>query len=135
MLSIIGKFVENRPWLVVGIIILITIGFGLLLPSLEMQTSMENFLPDDEIVQAQDKINEYFGVGYEIIMVYVEKDKAKSVVSTDALKEIYFVAKDLEKIDGVEGIISAAYFVDNICQMEFGKSLENCTDEQISIAF
>ena len=48
MLRILGNIITSKPWFVVIIIIIITIGFSVLLPTLEMQTSMDDFLPDDE---------------------------------------------------------------------------------------
>ena len=135
MLTKIGKIIEKKPGFIVGIIILITIGFGMLLPSLEMETSMEDFLPDDEVVNAEQRVSEYFGGNQEILMIYVEKQKAEHAITPNALKEEYLVAQELEKIDQVEGSVSVAGFVDMICGMEFGKSLLDCSDEEINTAF
>ncbi len=135
MLTKIGTIIEKKPGLIVGIIILITIGFGTLLPSLEMETSMEDFLPDGEVVNAEQRVSEYFGVSQEVLMIYVEKQKAEHAITPNALKEEYLVAQELEKIDQVEGSVSVAGFVDMICGMEFGKSLLDCSDEEINSAF
>ncbi|RLF56760.1 MAG: hypothetical protein DRN27_09085 [Thermoplasmata archaeon] len=135
MLTKIGTIIEKRPGLIVVIILLITIGFGTLLPSLEMKTSMEDFFPDDEVVNAEQRVNDYFGGSQEILMVYVEKQKAENAITPDALKEEYFVVKELEKIDKVDGSVSVADFVDIICGMEFGKSLLDCSDDEINTAF
>ena len=135
MLTKIGKIVEKKPGLIIGLIILITIGFGTLLPFLEMETSMENFLPDDEIVNANTRVNEYFGSDQEILMIYVEKQKADNAITPDALKEEYLVAKELEKADHVQGSVSVAGFVNIVCGLEFGKGLLNCSDEEINTAF
>ena len=62
MLIRLGKTVEKRPWLIIGIVLMITIGFGSLLPALEMETSTEDFMPDDEIVNANQRVTEYFFV-------------------------------------------------------------------------
>jgi len=135
MLDKLGELVEKRPWLVVGIILMITIGFGTLLPFLEMGTSMEDFTPDDEIVKANLRVNEYFGGTDEMLMIYVEKQKADTVVTPEALKEEYIVSKELEKFDETKESISVASFVDIICQMEFGKTLLDCSNEEITTAF
>jgi len=136
MLKQLGDIIEKRPWLVVTVVLLITIGFGTLIPSLEMETSTEDFMPDNEIINAGTRINEYFGRTGEIIMIYVEKQNAKNVVTPQALKEEYRVLKELsEKHDKIDGSISVAAFVDIICQIEFGETLLNCTDDQILIAY
>ena len=135
MLKQISNSIERRPWLYIGVILLITIGFGLFLPTLEMQTSMENFLPEDDVVLANERINNYFGAEYEIVMMYIEKDKTDSVTSVKSLREINQITKKIESIENVEGSMSIIGFIDTVCQLEFGESFENCSDEQIQIAF
>ena len=135
MLTFLGETVEKRPWLIIGIVLMITVGFGSLLPSLEMETSTEDFMPDDEIVNANQRVTEYFGQSSEMLLVYVEKQNAQNVITPQSLKEEYQVLKGLEEFDEVESSISVAGFVDNICQFEFGDTLLNCTDEQIETAY
>ncbi len=134
MLTRLGKTIEKSPWLIIGIILMTTIGFGSLLPALEMETSTEDFMPDDEIVNANQRVSEYFGQSGEMLMVFVEKQNAQNVVTPQALKEAYFVSKELEQIDEITGIISVAGFVDMICSLEYSKSIENCTNKQIENA-
>ena len=135
MIRKLSNLVEKRPWLVVGIVLMITIGFGAMLPFLEMGTSTEDFMPDDEIVKASQRVAEYFGGSEEMMMIYVEAQEADNAVSPKALREEYLVSKELEKIDETGMSISVASFVEIICQMEFGKSLLNCSDDEISTAF
>jgi len=135
VLQVLGNIITKKPWFVVLFILLITIGFSILLPSLEMKTSMEDFLPDDELVVANERINEYFGDTSEAIMVLVEKDSAASVVSPKALQEIYAVSKAVTSIDYVEETMSIAGFVDMICGMEYNKTLENCTIDEVQSAY
>jgi len=135
MLKRLGKTVEKRPWLIIGIVLMITVGFGSLLPALEMETATEDFMPDDKIVNANNRVSEYFGQSVEMLMVFVDKLNAKNVVTPQALREEYQVLKDLEELDEVNGSMSVAGFVDMICQFEFGDNLLNCTDEQITIAY
>ena len=136
MLKQLGNLIEKRPWLVITIVILVTIGFATLIPSLEMKTSTADFMPDDKIVEASLRVNRYFGQTGEIILVYVEKQNEKNVVTPQALKEEYQILKDLdEKYDEINGSISIAKFIDILCQIEFGDTLLNCTDEQITTAY
>ncbi len=135
MLAKFGDFIEKRPKLVIGIILLITIGFGILLPSLEMQTSMEHFLPDDEIIVAQNRIYDLFGGDVELVMINIEKQNANSVITPEALREQYLVGKELKKFKETIDIVGIAGFVDYVCNMEFGKTLDNCSDNEIQAAF
>jgi len=134
MLTHLGKTIEKSPWLIIGIIIMTTMGFGSLLPALEMESSTEDFMPDDEIVNANQRVSEYFGQSGEMLMVFVEKQNAQNVVTPQALKEAYFISKELEQIDEITGIISVASFIDTVCSLEYSKSIENCTDIQIKNA-
>ena len=135
MLDKLGKIIEKRSWLVVGLILVITIGFSLLLPSLEMETSMDDFLPDNDVVNAEQRVSKYFGRNQQMLMIYVEKQKAEHAVTPEALKEEYLVLKEFKKIDQIEGSVSIAGFIDIICQIEFGKSLLNCSNVEINTAF
>lgn len=135
MLRSLGKIVTSKPWFMVIFIIIITFGFSLFLPALEMQTSMEDFLPDDEVVLADERINEYFGASDHVIMVLVEQDQASSVVDVSSLEEMYHVSKQLTDIDYVEDAMSIAGFIDIVCGIEYNKSLDECSKEQIQAAY
>ncbi|MBU0497527.1 MAG: MMPL family transporter, partial [Candidatus Thermoplasmatota archaeon] len=135
MLTTIGNLVQHRPWLVIGIILLITIGFGTLLPALQMETTMTNFLPDDPVVNANNRINDYFGMGYEMLMINIKTQTAPSVISPDALRETYHISKQISTKDYIAGVMGVPGFVDTICYIEYGEPLDNCTNEQITTAF
>ena len=135
MLEKLGVFIEKKPWIVVIIILLITIGFSSLIPSLEMETTAEDFYPDSEIVNANLRIIDDFGSIGEVIMVLVEKQNSENVITPESLKEQYRIMKDLELIKDINMTISIVSFIDIICQIEFGNSMINCTDEQIITAF
>jgi len=113
---------------------MVTIGFSTLIPYLEMETSTEDFMPDNEIVTASQRISEYFGQTGEMLMALVEKENAKNILIPKALKEQYLLINNIEQYEEVDYTLSIASFIDAICQLEFGKTLINCTDDQIQIA-
>ncbi len=82
MLDKLGKIIEKRSWLVVGLILVITIGFSLLLPSLEMETSMDDFLPDNDVVNAEQRVSNYFGRNQEIYLKLYLKFNLKLLFET-----------------------------------------------------
>jgi len=136
MLNYLGGFIEKRPWLVVIIVLFTTLGFATLIPSLELETSTEDFIPDDEIVQAGFRVMKLFGETGEVILIFVESQDAENVVTPSALREEYQVLQKLdEEYEEVDTFLSVASFVDIMCQIEFGNALLNCTDEQISTAY
>jgi predicted RND superfamily exporter protein len=134
MLDQLGRIIEKRPWLVVGIILLITIGFSLFIPSLTFKTNFEDFAPDNEQVRANDRIAEYFGISSQTIILYIEKDQANSVIDVQALRDQYKLQKELTKMPEVNSTISIFTFLDPVCQMEFNKTVENCSYEQLKTA-
>jgi hydrophobe/amphiphile efflux-3 (HAE3) family protein len=134
MLERYGRFIERRPWFVIGVVIMITIGFSSLIPYLEMETSTEDFMPDDEVVSASQRISEYFGQTGEMLMVLVEKENSQNILNSESLKEQYNLIKNIEQNEKIDYTLSITSFIDTTCQLEFGKSMINCTDEQVQIA-
>jgi len=132
MLEKIGKLISKKPTFFIILIALITVSFGALIPSLKIGTSVKDFLPNIEEVRANERVAEYFGKDYEPVMVYIE---GSDVTSPKALKKQYEIFEHLEKKEGVEEIIGIAFFVNDICKIEYGKSILNCTDKEIENAF
>jgi hydrophobe/amphiphile efflux-3 (HAE3) family protein len=134
MIKQLGRIIEKRPWFVVLLTVLMTIGFAVFIPALNFETNFENFTPDNEQVKANNRISEYFGMSQQVLLLLVEKQQAESTITSQVLRDQYQIQKEIEKIPGVNSTVGITTFVDTVCQMEFGKSLENCTDEQIEIA-
>ena len=131
MLKYLGRLIEKHPWLVVSAIIFITIGFSILLPSLEMKTDFSDFMPEDKIVQANSRIYDYFGGSKQITLLHVEKQDTNSVISTKALKEQFYLQEKLNDIQEVDYTFGITSIVDQLCQLEFGKKFNNCTDSEL----
>ncbi|MFH1100784.1 MAG: MMPL family transporter [Methanobacteriota archaeon] len=134
VLQKLGRIIEKRPWHVVILIVLITIGFSLFIPSLEFKTDFADFAPDNELVKANNRITEYFGTTQQIMLLLIDTENTDSVLTPQALRDQYALQKELVKNPDVNSSVSITTFVDTICQMEFGESLENCTDEQLETA-
>jgi len=131
MLRRLGNLIEKRPWLVIGFILLITIGFSILIPGLEMKTDFKDFMPEDEVVETYWKVVETFGQSQVMLFLYIEKLQSESTITADALREIQHIEKELLKLDVVDSAISIITLIDQICFLEFGDSMENCTDDQL----
>ncbi len=130
----LGTFIQHHPWLIVFITLAITIGFSLFIPSIEYKTDFADFSPDDPLVQANTRIQEYLGGNQQLMYMLLEKEDTHSVITPDALREMAYLAHELEKLPEVNWSFSLVTFLDTICLIEFGDSLNNCTDEQITIA-
>lgn len=134
MLTVLGRFIEKKPWFVVIIIILITAGFATVLPALEFKTDYREFMPDDEIVLANSRVLDYFGASQLPLFLLIEKQRAGSVITPQAIREMYFIEKELKNFPRVNGTISITTFLNPVCLVEFGKTIDNCTNEQIETA-
>ena len=134
MLKKLGNIIEKRPWLVISVILLITFGFATLIPSVEMKTEFEDFMPEDEKVEAYIRVMRYFGESQQPMFLYVENQQAEHTLSIEALKEQHHIIEELIKMPEIESATDITFFIDQICQLEFGQKFEDCTDEQISIA-
>ncbi|MCX6664713.1 MAG: efflux RND transporter permease subunit [Euryarchaeota archaeon] len=134
MLSTLGSIIQKKPWLVVTLVIIVTIGFSIFIPGLQFKTNFENFAPDNELVKANNRISDYFGMSKQVLLAFVEKQQEDSTITPQALRDQYKIQKEIEKLPGVNSTVAITTFVDTVCQMEFYKSLENCTDNQIEIA-
>jgi len=134
MLKELGRLIEKRPWLIIGIIFMITIGFGTLVPFLDTGTTTEDFLPDDDIVKANERVTDFFGGTDKLLLIYAQNQNSESAITPESLKEEYQVLKNLEKIEEVKESTGIAIFIDLICQIEFNKTLFDCSNDEINTA-
>jgi predicted RND superfamily exporter protein len=134
MLKGLGNVIEKRPIVVITLVLLITIGFAILIPGLEMKTDFMDFMPDDEVVESFWNVARTFGRSKIVLFLYIDKLKAESAISVNAVREIQHIEEELLKLDEVNGSLSIITILDQICFVEFGDTLKNCTDEQIRIA-
>ena len=134
ILDLLGRLTEKRPWFLVLVIVLITIGFSLFIPTLTFKTNFEEFAPDSEEVQANQRIAYSFGMSAQTIILYIEKNQADSILDFQALRDQYRLQKELLALPEVKSTISIFTFLDPICQMEFYKNVDNCSDEELRIA-
>ena len=134
MLTKLGEIIEKKSWLIVILIVIITIGFSIALPALEFKTDFKDFTPDDPAGLANKRIKEYFGSNKRPMFALIEKENTDSVISIEAIKDLYQVEQEISKHPNVQNVISITTFLNLVTLFEFGKTLENCTDEQLEIA-
>ncbi len=130
MLSKLASFIESKPKSVIAFIILLTLVFASFIPSLKMGTSTRDFMPNNEMVRASDRINEYFGKNVEPVMIIFHHG-----MDGNEIKNQYLLMKNIEKIEGVEGCVGVATFVASLCGMEYQKNLLDCSNDEIMAAY
>ncbi|MEM2583395.1 MAG: MMPL family transporter [Candidatus Thermoplasmatota archaeon] len=130
MFESISKIIEKRALAIIAFAIFITILFSLFIPFINMSTSLNDFLPDNEVVKAEKRIRNYFSSGSESIMICFENE---NVLEVSSIREIYNILKEIEKFGNVS-LVSIASIIDTICKIEYGKSIKDCSDEEIIYA-
>jgi predicted RND superfamily exporter protein len=134
MLTFLGNLIEKRPWFVVSIIIIITLLFSSTLPSLEFKTDFQEFMPDDDLVKANTRVLENFGISQLPMFLLIEKQQSESVITPEVIREINLVEKELKNLPKVNGTIAITTLIEPVCIVEFGKTIENCSNEELCIA-
>jgi len=131
MFKRLGEIIEKKSWLVVLLVLIVTIGFSYFIPQIEMKTEFSDFMPEEEIVQANTKIGDYFGTKNPVMFAYIKTQTEESTLSTNALKEIYYIQNKTSEIKEVVNTISLNTFLDQICLLEYQKTIDKCTPEEI----
>lgn len=104
MMKLIANIVTKKSRFVLIAFVLLTAFMALGLPKLEMDPTMNAFIPDDSpLEKISDEVEDLFGLNAVTIAI-IEGD----IYSEEALKSIQQIAKDIKKIEGVEKVTSLA---------------------------
>ncbi len=133
MLNKLGGFIEKKPLVVIVIIVIVTLGFSSFLPQIEFKTDFNEFMPDDELSRANNRVQDYFGTNNMLMFILAEKNQSSSVITPESVKELYYIEENLNKHEDISAIISLSTFLNSVCFVEFGKSIDNCSNEEIEI--
>jgi len=131
MFKKLGRIIEKKSWLVVLLILLLTIGFSYFIPQIEMKTEFSDFMPEEEAVQKNTKVGDYFGRNNPVMFVYIETQNSASTLDSNSLKEIYYIQNKTSEIDEVVSTISLNTFLDQICLLEYQKTIDKCSKDEI----
>ena len=135
MFEKLSMVIVKKPLSVLTFAVLITIFFSVFIPSVQFDSNLEHFVPENDVMKAQEKVNNYFGEGYSVHMIYTSSD---NVLDAKSLREEYAVIENASSVRGVEEVISFAGIVD-LCRVNFedmgydeDKGIYNCTDVEIN---
>jgi len=133
MLRFLSNIIEKKPWLVITVVLLITLGMASLIPSIEMKTDFNDFMPDDEVVEANMRIMDYFGETQQLLFIYVDSKDSGNTISTQSLREQYTIEQKLLDNKYVKSVASFPLVLDQISFMEYSDSIGNLTEDQLKI--
>lgn len=139
MLRYIANIVEKRPKAIIIAVIIITIIVAYSLypikgisffdedgnfspevdgePSISFKTDIEKFLPDNPLVKANERVEDYFGEEFYPHVIYVEEDNEwNNVITPKAIRDMYNVTVIAGELDGVDGSLSLADAINELCK-------------------
>src|SRR6056297_262773 len=131
MLDKIGTQIEKHPFLIIIFTILLTIAFAINIPSMNMNTSTEDFMPDSEIANANSRISDYFGKNQDVVMILTEHKSNANLLTPKSIRNLHSISQKLSENKDIETVMSFTNFIEMICGMEYNNSIENSTDAQI----
>ena len=105
------KKVLRYPWVIIGVILVITVFFGTQLPNLKINNEVDIFLPDDHpSIVAKNKMEEEYGSS-EIIAVAInfKKDNILTIENMNMIRNITKEIEDLKNVDEVTSLTNSDY--------------------------
>jgi predicted RND superfamily exporter protein len=101
-------------------ILLISMGFALVIPNIEFKTNLNRFLPDNELVRANDRVGDYFGNDLTVHVIHVQEDNsAHDVLMPDALREQFDIFQRVKNKANVVEVVSVVSLMDEIFEKIF----------------
>ncbi|UCE36581.1 MAG: RND family transporter [Thermoplasmata archaeon] len=152
MLRFIADLVEKRPKAIIIGVIIITIITAYVLypikgisftdeegelnpkvdgePAISFKTDVEKFLPDNPLVKAQERVDEYFGEEFYAHVIYCEEDNEwDNVIKPKVIRSMYNVSVAARSLPGVDGSLSLADAINEIVKWQRG----NIRDPEIDL--
>lgn len=139
MLRLIANLVEKRPKSIIIAVLIITIIVSASLvkvnvteeedeegnittkyefePAISFKTDIEKFLPDNPLVKANERVEDYFGEEFYPHVIYCEADNEwDNVITPKAIRDMYNVTVVARELEGVDGSLSLADAINEICK-------------------
>ncbi len=96
-------FIIRYRWLIIGVCLLLGIGFGLLIPTAETDPEIRNYVPASMSSRIEtDKIESEFGVQDMVVILFSDS----CILNADDLKQIRDIDRDVSRLKGISSRIS-----------------------------
>jgi len=103
MLKRLTKIVLDKPWLFIGVAVIITVLTGSLIPNLTFDASIDAMIPDDDPVLSElQKVADDFG-SQELFLIAIQSD---DVFQASTLRKISELEKKIGALPGIEDVQS-----------------------------
>ncbi len=106
MFNWVGRVITRYAPIIIIVLLIISMVFALLVPEVKFKTNLNKFLPDNDLVRANDRVNDYFGDEHVVHLIYVEKEKSvQDLLTPTSLQEQYSIFQICKDKDNVENVI------------------------------
>lgn len=114
----IANLATSRPRTIYLFVALLTLGLGLQIPSIRIDTDPENMLPEGQPDRAfHNQTKKEFGLADAIVVGAVNDDDPEGIYNVRSLAAIHDVSQEILKIDGVvRHDLMSLSVVDNVSQ-------------------
>lgn len=114
----IANLATSRPRTIYLFVALLTLGLGLQIPSIRIDTDPENMLPQDQPDRSfHNETKKKFGLADAIVVGAVNDDDPEGIYNVRSLAAIHRVSQEILKIDGVvRHDLMSLSVVDNVSQ-------------------
>ncbi|WP_455391762.1 efflux RND transporter permease subunit, partial [[Eubacterium] cellulosolvens] len=114
----VGRAITRGAPGIIIIILLISMVFALSIPEIKFKTNLNRFLPDNELVHANERVNDYFGDDQVVHLIYLEEDNsAHDLLTPDALRDQYTIYETIKVKKHVESILSIVSILDEVYRL------------------
>ncbi len=98
----IVEWIVDHSFIIIGFIVFLTIGFGIFLPQLTMETNFKDYLSkEDPAVKAMERAEDRYG-SQTFFMIAVKNED--TIFKTSTLEKIKKMSREFEDIVGVEEV-------------------------------
>jgi len=131
-------FLRRRAEFIVLAMVVVTVMFIPVLQEMRFETDLDKFLPDDPVIQADRRVEGYFGVAPEPQYFLVT---GANVLSPAALREELNITLQAGYVAGVVGTVSLSGMLDEAARWSLdganwtkneGRGLLNMSDEEVA---
>jgi len=116
MLERYARLPIDSPRQIILVVALVTLIISPFIMKVEFSTDVQAFLPQSEEVETYDKINEDFGKDSSVVTLYLTSVSEDNILTIDNLIFILKLHNDCLQIEGVDTVLSVAYFFDLVLQ-------------------
>ena len=116
------NFSINHPWTVLIAVLALTLGLGLQIPNIQIDTDPENMLSEEEFVRVfHNKVKKEFVLYDMIVLGVVNEEHVEGVFNPATLEKVFHLTRNIETLEGViEVDLLAPSKVDDIQQAGLG---------------